>query len=125
MSREQAVEAIQNAIRAHGAWKMRLRTAISVGRSDFTPETVACDDKCDFGKWLYGDAIPKTAKQGMAYKVVKRLHGEFHQTAGQVLREAVGGNADKSRQLLEGEFNDRSATLVRALTKWKKELQAA
>ena len=45
---------ISAAIGAHGSWKTRIRTAIESGTSEFSPLNVAADNKCAFGKWLYG-----------------------------------------------------------------------
>lgn len=50
MSNQQILEEIQKATGAHGAWKLRLRTATLTGKSDFTPQKVKCDDQCEFGK---------------------------------------------------------------------------
>ena len=50
----QAISEINNAIGAHGVWKLKLRTAIATGASDIEPKTVRCDDKCALGQWLYG-----------------------------------------------------------------------
>lgn len=52
MSKNEMLEEVQNAIRAHGAWKLRLKTAIATGSSSLKVDDVARDDCCDFGKWL-------------------------------------------------------------------------
>lgn len=122
MTNQNALEQIQNAIRAHGAWKLKLKVAVNSGETDLTPDQVKSDCKCDFGKWLYGDSIPAKVKEGMPYTVVRRLHGEFHQAASEVLEDVIAGRTEKSIERLEGDFSERSATLVRALNKWKGEL---
>lgn len=123
MDHKRTLDEIQKAIRAHGAWKLRLKTAIGTGSSDASPDAVGCDNLCDFGKWLYDDTMPAVVLDGMPYKVVKRLHAEFHQTAATVLKEALDGNTTKSKELLDGVFTEQSDKLVRALSKWKGELQ--
>ncbi|CRL15230.1 CZB domain-containing protein [Phaeobacter italicus] len=123
MAHERTLDEIQKAIRAHGMWKLRLKTAISSGSSDATPEVVGCDHLCEFGKWLYDDTMPTEILNGKPYQVVKRLHAEFHQTAGEVLKNALDGNASKSKELLDGGFAEKSDKLVRALTLWKTELR--
>lgn len=117
------IKEINDAIGAHGTWKLRLRTAISVGKSDVEPATVRCDDRCAFGRWLYGPTIDNNTKAGKPYQVIHRLHAEFHQTAAGVLEDALAGRNQQATELLEGEFKERSEKLVRALTKWKGELQ--
>jgi hypothetical protein len=125
MSVPSIADEIKNAMGAHGAWKLKLRTAISTGRSDFKPAQVRCDDGCAFGQWLHGSGIDRETKQGMPYKVVRRLHAEFHQCAGDVLAMAIADQKDKALALLEGEYTERSEKLVRALTKWRGEVTAA
>ena len=123
MSNAEIIDEINVAIGAHGKWKFKLKTAISKGESDVTPEVVKCDDKCVFGKWLYGPTIPDDLREGMPYMVVRRLHGEFHQIASAVLQKALAGETDEAQNLLNGPFDVKSQILTKALTKWKRELQ--
>lgn len=122
MSKSSYIEEINAGIGAHGAWKMRLKTAVATGSSTFEPRVVRCDDQCALGKWLYGAQIDPHTKLGMPYKVNKRVHAEFHQCAAQVLELALAGKADDAQALLNGEFKERSEKVVRALSKWKREL---
>lgn len=122
MSGTRMIEEINNAIYAHGAWKLQLRTAITKGSSNMAPATVRCDDQCAFGRWLYGSTLSAETRDAMPYKVVKRLHAEFHTCAGTVLEHALAKRTDTASSLLSGEFNDRSQVLLVALAKWKQEL---
>lgn len=115
---------VQAAIGAHGAWKLKLSTAVSTGRSDDEPALVCRDDLCRFGAWLHGPDIDPATREGKPYQVILRLHAEFHQCAGAVLDLVKRGDLARARALLEGDYADRSATLIRALTLWKSELQA-
>jgi len=125
MSNNQAImKAIAAALGAHGAWKLRLRTAVTTGSSNVTPAQARCDKSCEFGKWLHGHEIDAATKHGMPFKVVSRLHMEFHQCASHVLEKAIVGEKDGARSLLEGEFTQRSSKLGQALTKWRGELAA-
>jgi len=119
------IKEINDAIGAHGAWKLKLRTAISVGGSDIEPVTVRCDDRCAFGRWLYGPTIDGHTKSGTPYQVIQRLHAEFHQTAATVLERALAGQKLQATEILDGQFKERSEKLVRALIKWKDELQSS
>jgi len=123
MTKEAIIEEIHTAIGAHGKWKFRLKIAINTGTTDVSPDQVSCDDQCSFGKWLYGPTIEPEVAKGMPYIVVKRLHGEFHQIAGDVMVKAITGRTDEARTLLDGEFTIKSQNLTKALTKWKRELQ--
>ena len=116
------ITAINDAIGAHGAWKMRLRAAIARGNGDVTSATACKDDQCPFGKWLYSSALSPEMKAGVPYGVIRRLHAEFHQSAGSVLAYVERKDGAAANRVLEGEFADRSEKLVRALTKWKGEM---
>lgn len=122
MNAHAIIEEVNNAIGAHGMWKMRLRTAITSGRCDITSADACCDNKCAFGKWLYGPTLDSQVRAGVPYQVIRRLHAEFHRSAGEVLAQVERGNASGAQATMGGEFADRSEKLVRALTKWKGEL---
>jgi len=122
MSNEKLINQINNAIGAHGSWKLKLRTAVKKGHSEHSVEDVRCDDKCAFGEWLYGPDIDASTRRGAPYKVVKRLHAEFHACAADVLEKATTGNAPGAIELLDGDFTFRSEKLVRGLSKWKGEI---
>jgi len=122
MSTSFYAEEITAGIGAHGAWKMKLKTAIATGSSELKPNVVRCDDQCALGKWLHSTKIDPQTKLGMPYKVNKRVHAEFHECAARVLELALAGNVQDANVLLEGEFKERSDKVVRALTKWKGEL---
>ncbi len=122
MSNAEVIEEINKALFAHGAWKMRLRAAISKGSSDLSLDEVKRDDCCAFGKWLHGSTVDPETRAGMPHQVATRLHREFHLSAGRVLEQAVHDHKDTAISLLKGEFGDHSQKLMIALTKWKREL---
>ncbi len=118
---EQLVEQINEAIGAHGMWKLRLKTAIRTGQSDITPFAAGCSDRCKFGQWLEGTELSPAIRSGVPYSVIKRLHADFHRSAGSVLQNALSGRKSEAEAALDGEFTEKSDKLVRALTKWKRE----
>ena len=122
MSNQALVSQINDAIGAHGMWKLRLRTSVQTGKSDITPQVAGCDDACAFGKWLKHGSIEPAVKSGVPYQVVTRLHADFHRAAGNVLSDALAGRPAEAETTLQGEFTERSEKLVKALTKWKREL---
>lgn len=122
MSNAQMVQHINDAMKAHIAWKIRLLNVINTGATELTPEVVACDDRCDFGQWLHGPKIDGQTRAGMPYQVIVRLHAEFHKVASQVLKLAVEGRKQAAEQLLNGDYYTKSQKLVTALVKWKGEL---
>jgi len=124
MHEQQMVSQINDAIGAHGMWKMRLRTAINSGIGDIRSEQACRDDKCAFGQWIHGPTIDAATRAGVPYQVIRRLHAEFHQSAGAVLACVERGDRDRAADLLAGDYTARSEKLVRGLTKWKHELLA-
>ncbi|MDE2403779.1 MAG: CZB domain-containing protein [Sphingomonadales bacterium] len=124
MSDSQLVSQIDDAIGAHGMWKMRLRTALRTGQCEISAHDAGCDDKCKFDHWLHSSALSPALKNGVPYQVVKRLHADFHRAAGEVLADALAGRKARAEALIEGDFTARSEKLVRALMKWKGEAQA-
>ncbi len=114
-------ENISNAIAAHGAWKERLVGAIESGTSDFDPDVVKQPDKCEFGKWLYGDDISADAKSSDFYQKSVDLHAQFHVEAGRVLSLALQGNKDEAEKLIgpDSAFTEISSTLTDLLNEWK------
>ncbi|MGB8813918.1 MAG: CZB domain-containing protein [Paracoccaceae bacterium] len=123
MSETDLRSAIRAAIGAHGTWKLRLKTAITSGRGDITPDIAACDNRCDFGRWLYSPDVDANVRTGLPYKEVRRLHADFHTCAGEVLRQATTGNAAKASSLLDGDFADKSDKLKTSLSKWMTDLR--
>lgn len=125
MSNENLINQINNAIGAHGSWKIKLRTAVNKGQSEHSVEDVRCDDKCAFGKWLHGTEIDAQTRSGAPFNVIKRLHAEFHVCAADVLKKATTGDIPGASELLDGDFAARSEKLVRGLRKWKGEAAAS
>ncbi|MGB0126992.1 MAG: CZB domain-containing protein [Rhodocyclaceae bacterium] len=114
-------ENITKAISAHGQWKERLANAIASGTSDFDPEVVKLPDRCEFGKWLYGDNIPAGAKGSDYYRKALDLHAQFHAEAGTVLGLALQGERAKAEGLMTAgsKFDSLSTTLTTLLNEWK------
>lgn len=120
------VEQIDKAIGAHGLWKARLRQAIDTGSSDFDPSMIKLDNKCDFGKWLYGDISPELKKTS-TYEIVLEYHQDFHTEAARVLELAVTGKMVEARKAMaaDSKFAAVSAALTTAMMEWKKRVKTA
>jgi len=120
-----SVEAIQKAIAAHSGWKARLRTAVSTGKFDVEPSAVRADDRCDFGKWLYGSELQPGDKKSEHYCAVKKLHAEFHQEAANVVEWATSGQKGKAEESLAlgGAYTKTSQVLTEAMVRWRQSLQ--
>jgi hypothetical protein len=107
---------IQAAIGAHGAWKLRLRTAVDRGTSAFTVSTVAVDNQCDFGKFLQ-----KAATNSEHQHKCRDLHTQFHNAAAGVLQLALAGKKEAANQALgaQSEFTRVSRALTAAMMEWQ------
>ena len=122
MDKDKLEKEIQAAVGAHGAWKLKLTATINRGESETALEDIACDNKCAFGKWLYGPEIDDATKAGKPYQVTKRLHAEFHESAHEVAALALEGKKSEAFRLMDGDYRAKSEKLQRALNKWRGEV---
>jgi hypothetical protein len=115
-------DAIEKAIAAHGAWKIRLVQAIENCSSEFNPTTVSLDNQCEFGKWLYGE-IPPEARKSQHYDKVKTIHADFHKEAGRILNLATQGKKEEAQKAVASgsKYSLLTGNLALALGQWKKE----
>lgn len=113
---------IKEAIRAHGAWKMRLRSAVQTQERDLPVDAICSDSACRFGKWLSEIAGKHTGDAH--YETVRVLHKEFHHHAGDIAKMIRDGQDDRARTALadSGQFLAKSSELTRALSSWRRSL---
>lgn len=119
------IEKIGLAISAHANWKLRLKTAIDTGKSEWSVERVSPDNLCDFGKWLY--SLPESEQQGQHWVEVQTLHATFHKEAARVLGTALSGKQREARELMafDSGYARISAKLTWAMMEWRKTITAA
>lgn len=111
-------EEITEAIRAHGAWKHRLRSAAMNNETDLPVQDICRDDRCRFGKWLAG--VAPTERSRARLETVKALHSDFHKNAGMVAQKIADGNTAVAIAALDSEiYNAKSQQLTAALMEWK------
>ncbi|MFN4277837.1 MAG: methyl-accepting chemotaxis protein [Ferrovibrio sp.] len=118
--------AIDKAVSAHAQWKNRLRVAVETRQSDITPDHACKDNLCQFGKWLYGDALGiSRAEKGADYEAIRHMHAEFHVQAAETLKKALAG--DRAGYDVDtaptGRFHIISTELTQALLLWHRRLQ--
>ncbi|GIX15226.1 MAG: hypothetical protein KatS3mg118_3185 [Paracoccaceae bacterium] len=105
---------------AHGAWKLKLRTACTTGALPVPAADVARDDACAFGRWLRQIGADPALRRSAHYDRVRRLHADFHRVAGRVAERVARGDLAAARQELEGGgFDGASAALRDALMAWR------
>ena len=114
---------IQTALGSHGEWKTRLMSSIATGKADIPPTIASCDDRCDFGRWLYSPDVGPNIRTSVSYQVIRRLHADFHKSAGQVIRCAIDGNREKASSIMETDFAEKAQKLDRGLNKWMTDLK--
>ena len=116
---------ITKAIGAHGQWKFRLIDAIGQGTSEFDPENVKFDNKCEFGQWLH-QGMSAEDRDNRHYAIIVEMHAAFHKIAANILREATTGNTSEAKRLIDrgSEYSDLSTEMTLALMAWKKELNS-
>ncbi len=116
-------ETITNAIGGHGLWKSRLLEAVATGKSDFDPEKVKADNKCEFGIWLHHEIEPEL-KTDHRYDTALKLHASFHRLASDILRDATTGKQQLAAKNMErhSEYSEVSVELTLALVEWRKEM---
>lgn len=111
---------LKEVLDAHMAWRKRLKDALDgLGSETYEVASVAQDNLCVLGKWLYGPGKAHYAHLP-EYEVLRRTHADFHLCAGEVLIEHQGGNVDAAANLLKGKFhgisNKIQLDLVRLFT---------
>jgi len=118
------IEEIEQAIAAHGYWKVYLRNAIISGRIDTPVDTIRSDNECVFGKWLDASMLTSTEQESYHYITVKELHAKFHETAARVAGLVLAGKKSEAEGMMkpDGEYAKISARLILAMMEWKKTL---
>lgn len=113
---------ITKAIGAHGLWKARLGSILTTGRSDLPVETIAADNACDFGRWLYGNTIDAAAKASLDFQRCRELHARFHKAAAETAGLALAGRHEEAKKSMDrgGAFFEASVALTQAMMSWKR-----
>ena len=109
------------AINVHSHWFFQLQDAIRKGSSEFSPETVATDNACEFGTWLYGP-LAREMDGSPIYAEIKELHARFHHSTAGILALALQGRKTEASSLIgpESEYRQLSGKLVHKLTELRK-----
>ncbi len=109
-------------VKAHQAWKSRLRTLLD-GRSEevLDPATVEKDHVCALGQWLYGKGA--ASRHLPAYGVLLERHAHFHRCAAGVVRAHLAGRKAEAEALLEGQFAEASETTIAAIGELRRAVQ--
>ena len=121
MSHPMLARELREAIGKHGAWKLKLKTSVTIGKAMVPSKEAECCDCCDFGRWLAAPEQVQDLGQTVQYRVINRLHREFHQCAARVIKAIEDGDTVKAARILDTEFVPQSDHLVRGISKWASE----
>lgn len=112
---------LEQAIGRHAEWKVKFRAAIAK-RESLDAATVARDNCCELGKWLYGEGRSRWSALP-AYRSCVAKHTEFHQVAGRVALAINAGHYVEAEKMLEGttSYGAASTDVVTAILRLKKE----
>ncbi|MGA7157046.1 MAG: CZB domain-containing protein [Acidobacteriaceae bacterium] len=107
------------AITAHSAWKMKLRTYLARPDSSLKVAEVRADDQCELGKWLKNEGRKHAGQQEYAKLVVE--HTAFHKAAADVIEKADRGVCVDDEIALgsKSPFASASSSIVSALMAMK------
>jgi len=112
------------AVEAHTKWKSRLVNFVGgLSNEQLDPKVVACDDKCDLGKWIYGDA--QKHSRLTEYRDLREAHATFHKSVGAIVEQVIAGKRDEARQMLGGEFSQNSKNTIRAIEAMQQRVEGA
>jgi methyl-accepting chemotaxis protein len=114
---------LNEALSAHAAWKIKLRSAI-FQKSELDAASLGRDDCCAFGKWLRGEARTKYGAQD-AYRECMEAHSAFHRLAGKVATLANAGKYQEAEQALTGaEYNAATMKVGVAIKRMQRDMAA-
>lgn len=89
---------LNEAIKAHSEWKMKLRGAISA-QTALDAQTIAKDDCCALGKWLHGESRARFGALPAHLDCV-RLHASFHKEAAKIAKAINDKHYTQAEQML-------------------------
>ncbi len=96
---------ISAVIKAHFAWKLRIKTIIEGTATElYDPEQIARDDQCVLGKWISTVAFSNIG-QDYTFKQLQQKHANFHTVAAHTVELAQSGHkADALKEVTSGQY---------------------
>ena len=112
----------EEAKQAHFDWKRKLSVYLRKPDGSLSSETVAQDNKCLLGQWIYGEG--KKLEVHEEYSKLKREHARFHKAAADVIKKADSG-ANVTEDVAIGtksEFGEASVAVIVAINEIKRKV---
>ncbi len=92
---------MKDALQAHTEWTQRLEAKVAGSSEEVLHvATVACDSRCKLGKWIHGVAHHQFGHLP-AFEELRKVHADFHLTAGEVLNNVINGDSEQARNELK------------------------
>ena len=111
-----------SAVEAHIKWKVRLNDYINGNRNEpLDPAAIACDDRCDLGKWIYANL--DNFKEHPTFLTVQRDHAEFHKTAAGIIELCHGGEQQMAADNLNGPYTRISRKVITGIVRLAGEVE--
>ncbi|MEJ8840341.1 CZB domain-containing protein [Ramlibacter sp. AN1133] len=112
---------LDHAVDKHAEWKVKFRAAIA-RHETMDAGTIAKDNCCDLGKWLYGEGKSRWSALP-AYRSCVAKHTEFHLAAARVAQAINAKKYAEAEKMLEGNapYSAVSRDVVTAILRLKKE----
>jgi len=114
----------EQAILAHRHWKDKLNKYLKKPDGSLSAMEVAKDDKCELGKWIYGDG--KKHGSSLEFQLLRSEHARFHKAAADVVHKADSGASVSGETALGGhsEFSTASSAVIKAIVSLRTKLEA-
>ena len=81
----------KDAITAHVNWKLRIHALLTGKLSEkLEPTTIARDNVCELGKWIYGEG--KVTMPPAERAALVAAHAAFHKEAARIVGEVYAGH---------------------------------
>jgi hypothetical protein len=112
---------LDDAVQKHTEWKTKLRGAIAK-KEKLDAATIAKDNCCELGKWLYGDAKAQFSALASHGECVGK-HKQFHIEAGKVASAINAGKYVEAEGMLNAgtPYANASSAVGVAIMRLKKE----
>lgn len=110
------------AIAAHSAWKSKLKVYFLKPDKSLNVTTIAMDDQCALGKWLYAEGAKYASYP--EFKELKAQHTSFHRAAADLVKRADAGEKVSEEAALgaSSPFSHLSARVVQLILAMKQKV---
>ncbi len=113
-----------DAIRAHVRWGAKLRLYANGSGEKLDSGTVARDDACDLGRWVYGEGSRFAGDDD--YRELKDAHARVHTSAAEVIRKVDAKDLSAANAMLRdgGVLPTQSDRVVKAIAAVRRRLES-